>query len=160
MEKKSPARSDRSTLEEEGLLKRSGLLPRARDEASGVRSTFDPPSEAVASQVRRRFDPREVTESLEANRPTARPQPGFVPFDPTENVPTPRPKMPMSCVPRRLIPDRELTSLPLDHRTAFVLMNIDGHTSLRELVDLTSIVPDELTILLRGLVELGAISLV
>ncbi len=164
MEKKNTAPSERSTLQGEALLKQSGRLPRFRDDDSSVRASRptveeDRPAEAVTSQVCRRFDLREAADETDLTRPTARPRPGFVPVDPFEALATPRPKMPMSCTPRRLIGDRELTRLPLDHRTAFVLMHIDGRTSLRELVDLTAIVPDELTILLRGLVELGAITL-
>jgi hypothetical protein len=78
----------------------------------------------------------------------------------TKDIPTPRPRIAMSCIPRRVMTERELLALPLDHRAGFVLAHIDGKTNIRTLVDVCSMSPEEIHTTIERLVELGVIRLV
>jgi hypothetical protein len=76
-------------------------------------------------------------------------------------IPTPaRPRVALSCIPRRMVTDTELMALPLDHRAAFVLMNVDGRTSIRSLIDVTGMDAEELVAMIERLHDMSAISLV
>lgn len=74
-------------------------------------------------------------------------------------IPTPRPLISLGAIPRRLVDENEMMSLPLDHRAAFLLMSIDGRTPIRSLVDVTGMQPEEVLVLVERLVELKAVAL-
>lgn len=86
-------------------------------------------------------------------------EPGFVEDEPEDGVPTPRPKLPLSCVPRRVVDERTLLTLPLDHRAGFVLAHVDGATDIRTLIDVCGLPQDELVALIEQLRALHAIEL-
>jgi len=130
------------------------------------------------SQLRRRFsvDTKPATEG-ESNRggsgafakrqhtkpiPLPDPGPGFVINEPepdSSGVPTPRPRLPMSLVPKKLMDDRKVLSLPLDHRAGFVLAHIDGVTNIRTMTDVCGMTQDELSEVVERLVDLKVIKL-
>jgi len=124
-------------------------VPRHRDEVE-VEPESDPA--LVTSQLRRRF-------ALDADPSAADRAPGFVEDEPEHGVPTPRPKMPLSCIPRRVVGERELLTLPLDHRAGFLLTHVDGATSLRTLMDISGMTHDETIALVEQLVALSVIRL-
>ena len=68
--------------------------------------------------------------------------------------------MAMTAVPERAVSDRELMTLPLDHRAGFVLSHVDGATDLRTLIDVCGMDHDELVGVVERLVALRAIRLV
>ncbi|MBX3213443.1 MAG: hypothetical protein KF850_15505 [Labilithrix sp.] len=140
---------------DEPLGKQSGKVPRHRDPPT--------PSEAesATSQLRRRFDlASEIEASRDRERAALAPrEPGFVAEEPADGVPTPRPRMPLSCIPRRVMDERTLLTLPLDHRAGFVLAHVDGETSIRTLIDVCGLPHDELVALVTGLLALRAIEL-
>ena len=86
-------------------------------------------------------------------------EPGFLDDEPEDGVPTPRPKLPLSCVPRRVIDERTLLSLPLDHRAGFVLAHVDGATDIRTMIDVCGLPQDELVALIEQLLALRVIEL-
>jgi len=119
---------------------------------------------AQRSQLRKRYD-LDGSSSAEtapniSSRETVRPRAPS--SGETENtrptIPTPRPRLALGAIPRRLVDAKEMLALPLDHRAAFVLMHIDGKTTVRTLVDVTGMLPDELVSLVERLLELKAIS--
>jgi|GEM_PF-2296085 len=113
----------------------------------------------MTSQMRRRWDLHD--EEGEAPTLPKRPrEPGFLEEDPEDGVPTPRPKMPMSSIAERVASDRELLTLPLDHRDGFVLSHIDGTTDVRTLIDVCGMTHDELVAVVERLVALHVIRLV
>lgn len=86
-------------------------------------------------------------------------EPGFVADEPADGVPTPRPRVPLGCVPRRVMAERDLLALPLDHRAGFVLAHVDGETSVRTLIDVCGLPHDELVDLVADLLALRVIEL-
>ncbi|MBX3225955.1 MAG: hypothetical protein KIT84_29735 [Labilithrix sp.] len=114
------------------------------------------------SQLRKRYDLGGASSGATSPhlRETARPR---APSSHDENtrptIPTPRPRLALGAIPRRLVDDREMLALPLDHRAAFVLMHIDGKTPLRTLVDVTGMLPEEVVTLVERLLELKAIAI-
>jgi hypothetical protein len=86
-------------------------------------------------------------------------EPGFLAEDPVEGVPTPRPKMPLTGIPFRVMSERELFSLPLDHRAGFLLANIDGATSIQTIIDLCGMPHDETVELISRLIDLRVVTL-
>ena len=120
------------------------------------------------SQMRRRFDLGGDTSGVTApnlsarktTRPGAQSKTDSEPPSKRPTIPTPRPRLSLGAVPRRLVNDKEMMRLPLDHRAAFVLMHIDGKTNLRTLIDVTGLVPEEVVALVERLLELQAIALV
>ncbi len=160
--------------------KRSGMLPRRRTPSPTNEPPPDPQSNSMTSQMRRRWELED--EEAETQRfvpprsgPTPSPsaasttasfagatarEPGFVEEDPEEGIPTPRPRMAMTAVPERAVSDRELMTLPLDHRAGFVLSHVDGATDLRTLIDVCGMDHDELVGVVERLVALRAIRLV
>ena len=108
------------------------------------------------SQLRRRFElGGDSTSSTLRN---------VIPFDrrgPNERptLPTPRPRMSLDTVPTRLVDEKGMMALPLDPRSAFVLLNVDGKTPLGMLADLTAMSPEEVLVLVERLVELKAVAL-
>jgi hypothetical protein len=67
--------------------------------------------------------------------------------------------MPLSAIPRRVMADKDLLGLPLDHRAGFVLALIDGATSIRTIIDLCGMPQDELIHLVERLLMLQVIEL-
>jgi hypothetical protein len=137
--------------------------------------------QSARSQLRRRFDlggdstattqPNVIRSAdFRAERKTARPDPrAFEPIEPADpydgsdentrpTIPTPRPRLALGCVPRRIVDDKEMMALPLDHRAAFLLMHIDGKTPLHTLIDVTGMHADEVVVLVERLVELHAVA--
>lgn len=86
-------------------------------------------------------------------------EPGFLDDEPEDGVPTPRPRVPLSSVPLRILADHELLTLPLDHRAGFVLSHVDGATDIRTLIDVCGMTHDELVAVVDRLISLGAIRL-
>ncbi len=72
---------------------------------------------------------------------------------------TPRPQLPMGCVPRRAMARREVVKMPLDHREGFVLALIDGETTIRTLVDLSGMPEPEVCAVIERLIALRVIVL-
>lgn len=129
------------------------------------------------SQMRRRFtpvplqreeplsrQPRQITRAPGALGKTARDgsavsrrstQPGFT----AVGVPTPQPRLALSCVPRRVLSDDALLALPLDHRAGFVLAHIDGATEMHDLIDICGMPQEEVASVFERLLELRAIAL-
>ncbi|MBX3208893.1 MAG: hypothetical protein KF764_27930 [Labilithrix sp.] len=132
---------------DEPVGKQSGQVPRHRDHATPDDATLN----TATSQLRRRF---ELDAELEAAR-----EPGFVADEPAEGIPTPRPRMPLSSIPRRVIDEGALLALPLDHRAGFVLAHVDGETSIRSLVDVCGMPQDELVDIVAKLLALRVIAL-
>lgn len=64
----------------------------------------------------------------------------------------------MGAIPKRIVEDRELLTLPLDHREAFVLSHIDGATDVRTLIDVCAMTQDELVAVIQRLLSLSAIA--
>jgi hypothetical protein len=133
------------------LSKHSGEVPR-------LAATSDV---NARSQLRRRF---EVELDLEVGRVKDHPEllphePGFVAEEPEGGVPTPRPRMPLSCVPRRRMAAKDLLALPLDHRAGFVLAHVDGTTDIRTLVDVCGMPQEELVEIVDRLVRLQVLEL-
>ena len=94
--------------------------------------------------------------------PLPDPGPGFMVNEPDEDssgVPTPKPRLPVSLVPKRLMDERKLMKLPLDHRAGFVLGHIDGVTNLRTMTDVCGMTSEELSEVIDKLVELKVIKL-
>lgn len=124
----------------------------------------------IRSQLRKRFDlggsSTSATSPDVLNRKTTRPKAPAAEARDHEGentrptIPTPRPRLALTCVARRIVDEKEMLALPLDHRAAFVLMHIDGKTNLRTLIDVTSMPPEEVVALVERLVELRAIALV
>lgn len=129
----------------------------------------DDVNNVARSQLRKRFDlggtPSTTTQPSVASRPndrrTTRPKaesnPDSAHKRPT--IPTPRPRLGLACVPRRIVDNDAMMKLPLDSRAAFVLMHIDGKTSLRTLIDVAGMPPDEVVVLVERLVELRAVAI-
>lgn len=61
-------------------------------------------------------------------------------------------------VPRLVVSPSELTKLPMDPRGAFLLGNVDGMSSLEEILDMSPIPRDEALALVDGLERLGVIA--
>lgn len=128
---------------------------------------------AAQSQLRKRFELGGNSTStthpsmLRAiDRATTRPEANdVIPEEGTRGrngrptIPTPRPLISLGAIPRRLVDEKGMLSLPLDHRSAFLLMSIDGRTSIRSLVDVTGMQPEEVLVLVERLVELRAVSI-
>jgi hypothetical protein len=136
----------------EPATKQSGKVPRHRDIAT---DSFT----AATSQLRRRF---ELEVELELKRGTASAEhaaPEFLATEPVDGVRTPRPKMPMSCIPRRTMNETQIRSLPLDHRAGFLLAHIDGKTNVRTILDVCGMSQDEVVQLIERLLALRAIML-
>lgn len=136
-------------------------------------ASYDDADEAASanrSQMRRRFDfggqPSSVTAPNVQTRKTARPSAEAASADDEEpaskrpTIPTPRPRLSLGAIPRRIVDNNGVMLLPLDHRAAFVLMHIDGKTNLRTLIDVTGMVPEEVVAMVERLLELHAIALV
>lgn len=102
----------------------------------------EPASAVQESQIRRRYELPSDTHDPH-QRPTLK---------------TPPPRLGLGAIPRRLVGDREMRSLPLDHRAAFVLSHVDGRTNLRSLIDVTGLVADEVVALIERLIELKAVA--
>lgn len=64
----------------------------------------------------------------------------------------------MGSIPKRIVEDRELVTLPLDHRAAFVLSHVDGKTDVRTLIDVCAMTHDELVAVIERLLSLRAIA--
>jgi hypothetical protein len=133
---------------------RSGASPRHRGRDR------DPELEASTSHLRRRFDLEAALEKV-----SAQPSPSMQLKElanekpPTSGPPTLRPRMPMSCVPRRCMSKGEMLKLPLDHRAGFVLAHIDGATNIRTVIDLCGMPDTEVVTLLERLLALRVIAL-
>lgn len=65
----------------------------------------------------------------------------------------------MSLVPKRLMDERSVMSLPLDHRAGFVLTLVDGVTNIRTMTDVCGMTSEELSEVVERLVELKVIKL-
>lgn len=128
-------------------------------------TSWDAEGSGVArSQLRKRFDlGGDTSGATHPNVPrrTARPDGEDATFTPNERptIPTPRPRLALNAIPRRLVDEREMMQLPLDHRAAFVLMSIDGKTAIRSLIDITGMAPEEVLVLIERLVELKAVAI-
>ena len=159
--------------------KRSGMLPRRRRDAASPEERHTDPSNAMTSQMRRRWEvpddeavttrfvsprsaatPTTIMPAVSSPSTPSRPEPGFVEDEPEDGIPTPRPRMAMTAVAERVVSDRELVALPLDHRAGFVLSHIDGTTDLRTLIDLCGMSHEELVAVVDRLLALRAIRLV
>lgn len=122
---------------------------------------------ANKSQMRRRFDfggqSSGVTSPNVQTRKTTRPgalrEEEAEPASKRPTIPTPRPRLSLGAIPRRIIDTSSMMKLPLDHRTAFVLMHIDGKTNMRTLIDITGMVPEEVVTMVERLLELHAIAI-
>lgn len=127
---------------------------------SQLRKRFDLGG-STSSTTQPNFDSRGENDRSRNDRRTTRPR-GESPPDSSAHkrptIPTPRPRLGLACVPRRLVDDNQMLKLPLDHRAAFVLMHIDGKTSLRTLIDVAGMPADEVVVLVERLVELRAVS--
>ncbi|OJY28701.1 MAG: hypothetical protein BGO98_07550 [Myxococcales bacterium 68-20] len=141
---------------DESLEKQSGTLPR-RNEASAP-SWADPAPVSVTTRLPSRHEREASSRTVDWSGVHTR-EPGFVEDEPEDGVPTPRPKLPLSCVPRRVVDERTLLTLPLDHRAGFVLAHIDGATDIRTLIDVCGLPQDELVALIEQLRVLHAIEL-
>lgn len=53
----------------------------------------------------------------------------------------------------------QISKLRLDHRSGFLLANIDGRTNVRTLIDVASMTRAEVERILRQLTALGVVSL-
>ncbi len=62
-------------------------------------------------------------------------------------------------MPRRLMSDKDLVGLPLDHRMGFVLAHIDGGTDIRTLTDVCGMTLEDVADVIERLVQLGVIKL-
>jgi hypothetical protein len=67
--------------------------------------------------------------------------------------------MPLSCIPQRVMAEKELLSLPLDHRAAFLLAHVDGATSVRTIIDVSGMPHEETVALVERLLALHVIRL-
>lgn len=144
----------------DALGTRSGMLPRRRDAAEAEAERHADASPVMKSQLRRRSDLQEELDSARRDRAaSALREPGFVEDEPEDGVPTPRPKVPLSAVPIRIVSDRELLMLPLDHRAGFVLSHVDGTSDVRTLLDVCRLTHDELIEVVEQLIALRAILL-
>ena len=119
-------------------------------------------TEVSQSQLRRRWEvdvELDIARATRAASATAPPEPGFLEDEPEDGVPTPRPRMPLSSVPVRVVADHELLTLPLDHRAGFVLSHVDGTTDIRTLIDVCGMTHDELVAVVDRLIALRVIRL-
>jgi hypothetical protein len=62
-------------------------------------------------------------------------------------------------IPRLLKTATEIAKLPLEPRTGFLIMHVDGTTSVREILDICGMSKEEATTIFRQLLALGVISL-
>lgn len=166
MEKKYPRRAFISNDEDANSVARSQL--RKRFELGGDTTSTTQPNVVRNLDVIPRLDvvPRGDRSDRKTTRPRAEESRREVVTSengagPNERptIPTPRPRISLGAVPRRLVDERAMLTLPLDHRAAFVLMSIDGKTAIRSLIDVTGMAPDEVLVLIERLVELKAIAL-
>ncbi|HVH40726.1 MAG TPA: hypothetical protein VM925_00230 [Labilithrix sp.] len=143
----------------EPLTNQSGKVSRFRDDGEEHRD-HAPSFANAASHLRRRADLDLELEDARVKAPEEPARtPGFLADEPAEGVATPRPKMPLSCIPRRAMADKEMLSLPLDHRAGFLLAHLDGATNIRTLIDVCGMPNDELITLVEQLVALRVIKL-
>lgn len=164
MEKKYPRRAFISNDEDANSVARSQL--RKRFELGGDTTSTTQPNVVRNLDVVPRIDSRGDRSDRKTTRPKAEDSRRDVVTSengagPNERptIPTPRPRISLGAVPRRLVDERAMMTLPLDHRAAFVLMSIDGKTAIRSLIDVTGMAPDEVLVLVERLVELKAIAL-
>jgi hypothetical protein len=76
-----------------------------------------------------------------------------------ESVPTVPPPVALSSIPKQVMPNDELVTLPLDHRAGFLLAHMDGATSLRTIIDISGMPQNELTNLIEVLLAFNVIRL-
>lgn len=157
MEKKYPRRPFTSSDEDVNSVARSQLRKRF-DLGGDSTSTTQPnvlkqnerkttrpkPNSAIAPAIRELVTSDAANDSSnESSRPT---------------IPTPRPRISLAAVPRRLVDESQMMSMPLDSRAVFLLMAIDGKTALRSLIDVTGMAPEEVVVLVERLIELKAVA--
>lgn len=155
------------------------MVEKKETRLSLVSNDADESASANKSQMRRRFDLGGQTSSASHDAPrglgathpnvqtrkTTRPgaPASTIDEDPVSKrptIPTPRPRLSLGAIPRRIIDNNGVMLLPLDHRAAFVLMHIDGKTNMRSLIDVTGMVAEEVVAMVERLLELHAIALV